>query len=61
MRKIERTIEQMLTAAGYWVKRRGKHLVWTNGKDIITTSISPSDHRALKKIEQNIRAQARAG
>lgn len=59
-KSIQRDIEGEMRANGFWLHRRGTHNIWTNGKDTIVTSRSPSCRRVLKNIKSMVRRYAKA-
>ena len=51
-----KAIEQFMKENGFFISRKGKHLVWKNRDGAtVVTSRTPSDHRALKNIESLVR------
>lgn len=51
---LQSEIARYMRAQGYWVKRQAKHIVWTNGVNVITTAVSPSCHHALANIKRDV-------
>ena len=53
-------ISELAASYGYELIRRSRHLIWKHritGR-VVTTSRTPSDHRALKNIESYFRKNA---
>lgn len=57
---IAREVRKLMEEAGFVLVRSNRHNVWKRGEVMITTSITPSDYRALKNIKKQIK-QANEG
>ncbi len=54
MARFSKDIHVYLKDRGYWLKRIGKHEIWTNGKVTLTVSISPSCPHALMNVKKQV-------
>lgn len=58
MRKYERSLRRLAKNFGYIVTQRKKHFILSpeqGGGPKLSASVSPSDHRAIKNIECDLK------
>lgn len=54
-------LSDLMRSHGYVLVRRNKHCIWRGPQgEMVVTSLTPSDWRALKKIEALLRRLARS-
>ena len=58
---LSKEVHQLMKENGFWVIRRSKHLIWSNGKVTVVTAVSPSDYRAFRNIKRTVVKALRMG